>query len=186
MNRRTALAALLALPAVAAGTTNATSSNGGRLYVADLFRPLGDDPVRSSKSAYADPITPDDFDFPETPREVACFLAHWEFSATKQNERDWHCSGHVVPIQWSKDAAAFIGIGPDPWLTDRAARVMARLSEIDPVTDELRSVVPIVGCYRTPCGHAWSLVVEGVLSEGFRAEFRRPLWHTGPRCESCG
>jgi hypothetical protein len=37
--------------------------------------------------------------------------------------------------------------------------------------------------YRTPCGHAWCLVVEGVLSEGFRAEFKRPLWRLGPVLE---
>ena len=103
---------------------------------------------------------------PTDPKGFARWAAEWDLRAIRFNHpADWWTKGYVSTLNWSDDRAAFIGVGPPDWLSDRAARVLAVLGP-----------GPIAGAYRTPCGHALAIVVEGRLTEDCRAEFRRPLW----------
>lgn len=170
MDRRTALAALLALPAVASGA------------IVDLQPGNPPDPFNYPPDQ--PPVNPDDFDLPTNPRELAYFVCEWDLRAIDANGfcdgfgnrcNEMGHRGYVAPIQWA-EWTCFCGMGPPDWLTDRAARVLANLSDIDDATDELVNLVPILAAYRTPCGRAFAIVVEGTLTPECREEFKRALW----------
>lgn len=104
---------------------------------------------------------------PTDPRGFARWAAQWDLRAHRHNwPDDWQALGQVEATQWCEAWGVIIGVGPPEWLSDRAARVLALL----------HGRADTLAAYRTDCGRAFAVAVDGELTTGLRQEFKRPLW----------
>ncbi len=107
----------------------------------------------------------------ETDAEVAEFFArsqlHW---MQQQHPADWRERYLLTAMQWSPEVAVLLSVGKpdhvagdfDFWLTEGLQR-------------------KVLASYRTPCGRAWSIVVEWEMSKADRrawAEFSDPTLYS--------
>ncbi len=94
----------------------------------------------------------------------AQLLARLELSANRSLHPTWWQRLHYTGmIPWSDEPSiiVFYGIGRPHQTADDAAQLLAWIAE-DYGFD---SPSPIVGCYRTPCGRSWAVLVHAECAD---------------------